>query len=78
MKDLTLPMTNLMTEGRLWHVEAPHFVAGVIEAHDGVIVRAAPILRWTCDRPIGWFRRYCQRKGWRCYTLHGRAGKAEQ
>lgn len=50
-------------KGRLIQVSAPHFTAGV-EARDGRIVRAAPIVRymvgWTGDR----FAAYCRHKGW--------------
>lgn len=35
--------------GDLVHVEARHFVAGLI-VHDGVCVDAAPILRWAIGK----------------------------
>lgn len=44
-------------------IVAPHFVAG-IDAEDGRVVEAAPILRYM----IGWtgpqVAAYCTRKGW--------------
>lgn len=43
----------------LYQVEAPHFNAGV-EAQDGVIVRAAPILGWAKGLQVGEFIRRCR------------------
>ena len=47
----------------LVRVVAPHFVAGVA-IQDGVVVKAAPIMRYA----IGWtgvrLRTYIKRKGW--------------
>lgn len=47
----------------LVQIKAPHFVAG-LEARDGHVVRAAPIIGYMC----GWDGRkvatYCRRKGW--------------
>lgn len=53
---------------RLWHIDARHFNAGVLETYDGIISEAAPILRWAENGRMDWFRRYCAKKGWRCET----------
>jgi hypothetical protein len=49
-------------------VNAPHFYAGVI-VEDGVVVRAAPILKWC----VGWQRDrlalYFKRKGWKAIII---------
>ena len=50
---------------KLLRVVAPHFVAGaLVNDQTGVVVEAAPILRYT----IGWtgrnLRAYACRKGW--------------
>jgi hypothetical protein len=46
-------------------IDAPHFNAAVV-LDQGVVVRAAPILKymvgWTAARVV----RYCFRKGWQC------------
>lgn len=47
----------------IWQVTAPHFCAGVIE-RGGIIIEAAPILRWAISEPLAKFGLYCQRKGW--------------
>lgn len=45
-------------------IDAPHFNAAVVLDDNGVVVRAAPILKymlgWTAARVV----RYCFRKGW--------------
>lgn len=47
----------------LVRITAPHLVAG-LQARDGRVVRAAPILRYM----LGWdgsrLADYCERKGW--------------
>ena len=54
-----------MMEGRLWQVTAPHYVAGLIEAQDGVIINAAPIIKWAAGNNIRWFKWWCAKKGYR-------------
>ncbi len=44
-------------------VVAPHFVAG-LEAVDGKVVRAAPILRWTVGKRLENLWPYFALKGW--------------
>lgn len=60
---------SLSTDGMGYRVEAPHFVAGVVVAQDGVIVDAAPILQWTVNKPIAWFKSYCYGKKWSILPL---------
>lgn len=54
-----------MKKGDLYHVEAPHFVAGFLSV-DGTIYHAAPILHWLVHqhKTVDWFGQYCDRKGW--------------
>ncbi len=47
----------------LYQVKAPHFTAG-IEVFDGMIIVAAPILKWTLGIRIDQFIDYCRRKKW--------------
>lgn len=46
-------------------IDAPHFFAGIV-LDGGVVIRAAPIVRymygWSRERVRG----YCRHKGWRC------------
>jgi hypothetical protein len=53
-----------LPDGQLWHVDAPHFSAGVI-VRDGKIILAAPILAYSRGWSIDRFCDYCRRKGWR-------------
>lgn len=48
----------------LWQVTAPHFCAGVIVGEDGIIKRAAPILRYVEGKRLQWLKTYCQHKRW--------------
>ncbi len=52
----------------LLRISAPHFVAGVI-LWDGVVVNAAPILRWSVGKTEGHLRDYCHRKHWQIETI---------
>lgn len=51
-----------------YRIAAPHFVAGV-ETENGVIVRAAPIVKWALRKPIMELLQYCRRKGWQITNL---------
>lgn len=44
-------------------VDAPHFCCGFI-AENGVIVQAAPIIRYMEGRSVAWAEAYVSRKGW--------------
>lgn len=46
---------------QLYQVETAYYSAGII-VKDGVIYKAAPILRWTQSLQIEWFKGYCERK----------------
>lgn len=54
----------LMAVFELWQVAAPHFCAGVIVGADGIIKRAAPILRYVEGKRLQWLKTYCQHKRW--------------
>lgn len=60
---------NLLVSGQLWRITAPHFVAGITVAQDGVIVDTAPILKWARGNSSYWFAEYCTRKGWKVERL---------
>lgn len=51
---------------RIWSVNAPHFNAGVVEDERGIIIRAAPILKWSINWSITRFTNYCSKKKWTC------------
>lgn len=44
-------------------VSAPHFYAGIV-LKDGVVIEAAPILKWTVGKRREWLGGYFIRKGW--------------
>ncbi len=44
-------------------VDAPHFCAGAI-AEGGVVVRAAPIIKWCRGWKLDALAAYCRKKGW--------------
>jgi hypothetical protein len=50
-------------EERLYRVLAPHFTAGLV-TRAGVVIDAAPILRWTLGKPYRGVLSYCCRKHW--------------
>lgn len=52
----------------LVRVVAPHYVAGLI-TRDGIIVEAAPILKWSVGRSWEFFRWWCRRKGYEVLWL---------
>lgn len=45
-------------------VDAPHFYAGIVLTDD-IVIRAAPILRWTIGKRRDWLSAYFRQKGWR-------------
>lgn len=49
----------------LYRITAPHFVAGIIVAQDGVIIATAPILKWAGNWAFAGFQSYCARKRWK-------------
>jgi hypothetical protein len=54
---------------KLVRVVAPHFVAGF--ETDGVVRRAAPILKYLVGKTDEEARRYIARKGWRASVISG-------
>jgi hypothetical protein len=47
----------------LWQISAPHFCAGLETDAAGVVVAAAPVLRWCVGRTRDALRPYFARKG---------------
>ena len=45
-----------------YRIEAPYMVAG-LDAQDGIVTRAAPIIRWTVGKPQRDVALWCARKG---------------
>lgn len=52
----------------LVQVSAPHFVAGII-LKDGVVIEAAPILKWTIGKTQKWLREYFIKKEWKAVQV---------
>jgi len=48
----------------LWQITSPRFVAGLI-SEDDIVVRAAPILRWTINQNIYDIARCVDNSRWR-------------
>jgi hypothetical protein len=44
-------------------IKAPHFYAGVV-VRDGMIVEAAPIVRYMIGKSYDWLTLYVETKGW--------------
>ena len=55
----------MVDDTRLFRVEAPRFTAGAEVNSMGVIVRTAPILRYTRLWQIETLQRLCHEKGWK-------------
>ena len=51
------------TDNKLYAVMANHFYAGII-VNRGVIIQAAPILKWSIGQSFDNFRLYCRKKFW--------------
>ena len=47
----------------LWRVNATHYVAG-LEVDGGIVVRAAPILRWAKGRQFDRLHAYLSKRGY--------------
>lgn len=52
-----------MKTDQLYRVTAAHFVAGLV-VRGGIIVEAAPIIRWSQNTLFSEFYRYAGSKGW--------------
>ena len=52
-------------------ITAPHFTCAVVLNWEGVVIEAAPIVRymrhWSSERVL----RYCHRKSWKAEVLKG-------
>jgi hypothetical protein len=53
-----------MDRETLIHVDAPHFCAGFV-SRDGVVISAAPILKYLIGKRFVEAMAYLERKGWR-------------
>ena len=53
---------------KTYQIVAPHFTAG-IEAEDGRVARAAPILRYMVKWDVRFVRAYCAMKDWKLRTV---------
>lgn len=53
---------------RLIQIDAPHFCAGLI-VKKGVVIEAAPILRWTIGKQEDSVRKYVYSKGWKAWRV---------
>lgn len=53
---------------RWWRVVTPYYVAAVIE-RDGIVVQAAPILKWAKGQPLAKVIAWCEKKGHDCREL---------
>lgn len=58
---------------RLIRVVAPHFVAGF--ETDGVVRRAAPILKYLVGKTDDQARAYIKRKGWKASVVWSPSGR---
>lgn len=59
-----------MSSATLIYVDLPYACFG-LEAHEGVVVDAAPIARWAVGRPLEEVRRYFEKKGLRQWIEKG-------
>lgn len=59
--------------GQLVHVEARHFVAGLI-VHEGVCVATAPILGWALGKRWQWLEHQLRQRGYAVTLLPPAAG----
>lgn len=48
-------------------IDAPHFYAGAIYDERNIVVRAAPIIKWSVGKSVAEVIAYCQRKRWKHY-----------
>jgi hypothetical protein len=49
-------------------VDAPHFYAGIVLENE-VVIRAAPILKWTIGKRRDWLSQYFKQKGWKATVI---------
>lgn len=57
---------------KLVQVTAPNFVAAFVVGDDGMVERAAPILRkWVMGKPDAEARRICRMKRWSVEEIEG-------
>jgi hypothetical protein len=52
---------------KLYQITSSYFCAGII-VNDGVIVQAAPILKWSIGHTFEYFRAYCRTKYWAIHS----------
>ena len=57
-------------EDKLWRVEkGKNFAAGLYVNPNGIICDAAPVLRWSINKKMKWFKKYCFKRGWKLQCL---------
>lgn len=49
-------------------VDAPHFYAGIVFEND-IVIKAAPILKWTIGKRRDYLRSYFKSKGWKAAVV---------
>lgn len=53
----------------LFRVVAPHYVAGFEVSHQGMVLRAAPVLGWAVGKPYRRVERYLRNNGYQVENL---------
>lgn len=61
---------TIKPEDTLLIVDSGRFCAAVI-VREGVIIDAAPILRFTMRRSLEWLAEHCRKKGWKLIAGSG-------
>ena len=65
------PMSDALVECAvfdLYQVDVRYFCAGV-EVQDNIIIRAAPILRWACGKPLSALQSWVKTKRGTCILI---------
>jgi hypothetical protein len=60
---------SLLFSGQTWRITSSYFVAGIIVAQDGVIVKTAPILKKFNNWAAYAFEQHCTKQGWKVEKL---------
>jgi len=46
-------------------IDAPFFYAGLVLNEHGIVIRAAPIIRYMVGHSAVWVRKYAAHRGWK-------------